>query len=344
MPQQPSLSDYYEQEISPLLPDKILDFHAHTWLADNWKFKPWDENKDGGKYMVTDTHYPPEQLLADGKKCFPDKKYLSVIFGYPTPAVNWQQDTEFVAEAARHHPELFPLILAGKNLQIPREKLAEEIRKHNFYGYKVFLDWLGNDYGDVRIEDMLSDNEMSLANELKLVVLLHVPRSERLADPEIQQGVTKLAKTYPDAQIVLAHCGRCYLPAEMKKAIKSIKDLPNVSMDASMVMDTTTIQIAMNTIGPERLLFATDFPVAAMKGRRVRVMDHWVDVVLDEYPDSAFRVKSNGIRATFMAVEIAAAILEAAELTGISATERRAIFYDNGMKLLKKVNILNTKS
>ena len=195
---------------------------------------------------------------------------------------------------------------------------------------------------NISIEDMLSDNEMALANDLGLIVMLHVPRAGRLADPEIQRGVQWLSKDYPNAKIVLAHCGRCYLPSEMKNAINSIKHLSNVYMDTSMVMDPLAIQIAMDTIGSERLLYATDFPVAAMKGRRVRVMDHWVDVVLEEYPDSAYRAKSNQIRATFMAVEIAIAIRDAAERVGISDKQRDGIFYDNGMKLLN--NIKKNKS
>lgn len=46
-----------------------------------------------------------------------------------------------------------------------------------------------------------------------------------------------------------------------------------------------------------RLLFATDFPMAAMRARRVWVMDHWVDVVLPGYPASAYRVSGDTFRA-----------------------------------------------
>ena len=329
--------DFYYNEVSPMLPDKILDFHTHTWSCEDWKFKPWETKKDGGKYMVATEDYPPETLLADGHRCFPDKQFNAVVFGYPTPAVDLEKDTRFVADAARKYKNLYPLLMAGKAFEVPREQLKEQLKDGGFLGYKVHLNWLGDDYGNISIEDMLSDNEMALANELGLIVLLHVPRAGRLADPEIQHGVQWLSKDYPNAKIVLAHCGRCYLPSEMKMAIQSIKDLSNVCMDTSMVMDPMTLQIAMEAIGPERLLYATDFPVAAMKGRRVRVMDHWVDVVLDEYPDSAYRAKSNQIRATYMAVEIAVAIRDAAERVGISDKQRDGIFYDNGMKLLNNV-------
>lgn len=328
---------FYYNEVSPILPSEILDFHAHTWSSDDWKFKPWETQKDGGNYMVAEEDYPPEKLLADGQKCFPDKQYKAVIFGYPTPAVDLEKDIQFVANAAKKNKNLYPLIMAGKDFNIPKEQLREQLQSGGFLGYKVFLNWLGDNYGNVRIEDMLSDNEMSLANELGLIVLLHVPRADRLADPEIQRGVQWLAKDYPNAKIVLAHCGRCYLPTEMKKAIRSIINLPNVVMDTSAVMDSLTLQIAMEAIGPERLLYATDFPVTAMKGRRVRIMDHWVDVVLNEYPDSAYRVKSDGIRATYMAVEIVVAIRDAAERVGISDKQRNGIFHDNGMKLLNNV-------
>jgi predicted TIM-barrel fold metal-dependent hydrolase len=243
-------SIFYYDEISQTLPPEILDFHTHTWSSEDWKFKPWETQKDGGSYMVCEENYPPEKLLADGQQCFPDKQYRAVVFGYPTPAVDLEKDIRFVASAAKKHKNLYPLIMAGKDFKVPQEQLKEQLRSGGFFGYKVFMNWMGDDYGNVSIEDMLSDNEMALADELRLIVLLHVPRAGRLADPEIQRGVQWLSKEYPNAQIVLAHCGRCYLPAEMQKAVDSVKGLSNVYMDTSMVMDPLTLQIAMEAMEP----------------------------------------------------------------------------------------------
>jgi hypothetical protein len=74
-----------------------------------------------------------------------------------------------------------------------------------------------------------------------------------------------------------------------------------------------------------------------MRGRRVRVLDHWVDVVLPGYPPSAFRVEGADIHAGFMAWEIVLAIRWAAELAGIRDAERDGIFYGNGKALLAKM-------
>ncbi len=288
--------------------------------------------------MVTQEEYPPETLLADGTACFPDRPYLAVVFGYPVPVTDWEKDTAFVARAAQRFPAFFPLMLGGRELNLSRAHYENAFRQAPFFGFKVFLNWMGDDYGDKRIEEMLGPVEMTLAHERRLIVLLHVPRSGRLADPVIGDGVRRLALEYPNAQIVLAHCGRCYLPAEMKAAIGRIKNLPNVWLDASMVMDPIVFQLVFRELGPNRLLYATDFPVAAMKGRRVRVRDHWVDVTLSGYPESAWRVQSDGIRAVFMAWEIVLAIRWAAELCGLSDSQHQAIYLANGLRLLQAVD------
>ncbi len=325
---------HYLREIAPFLPPAVLDFHTHIWSSDNWKERPWATDKRGGRYMVTNEFYPPEQLLRDGRACFPDRAYEAVCFGYPAPAVDWEKDTAYVAAAALAHRELRPLLLAGPALGISRERYGQALDAGGFRGFKVFLNWYGDNYGNTRVEDMFGPDELALANERRLVVLLHVPRRGRLADPEIQAGVRWLAAECPQARLVLAHCGRCYLPSEMKAAIGCLRGLTNVWMDTSMVMDPVVLQIALNGIGPGRLLFATDFPVAAMRGRRVQVMDHWVDVVLPGYPASAYRLAGEGFQAGFMAWEIVLAIRWAAELAGISDAERDGIYYGNGKQLL----------
>jgi len=126
--------------------------------------------------------------------------------------------------------------------------------------------------------------------------------------------------------------------APHRRCIACLCGLLNVWMDTSMVMDPVALQISLNEIGPGRLLFGTDFPVAAMRGCRVRVMDHWVDGVLPGYPPSAYRVAGDGIRAGFMAWEIVLAIRWACEMVGISPAERDGIFYANGMARLQTVN------
>ncbi len=184
---------------------------------------------------------------------------------------------------------------------------------------------------------MISPVEMEAADSRRLIVLLHVPRSGRLADPVVQQGVRRLSEEFPRSVIVLAHCGRCYLPDEMKRAVHAVRNLHNVYFDTSMVMEPLTLEILLHEIDSSRLLFATDFPIPAMRGRRVYVMDHWVDLVLEGYEPSDYRVRSDNMRASFMVYEIVLAVRRAAERIGLSEKQLQAVFYDNGKKLLDSV-------
>ena len=326
---------FYRTEIEPILPTEVLDFHAHIWSKRHWKAAPSEDGSKGGRYMVVETEYIKEELERDANRILPDNSFSAVCCGMPTPAADIDKTNLYTAEAGKKE-WIYPLMIAGKDLA-PQEKIEAELKTYGFLGYKVLLNWFGDDYGNVTIEDMLSPVEMELAEKYRLVVLLHVPRSGRLADPEIQQGVRNLSKEYPHAQIVLAHCGRCYLPDEMKRAIKSIRDLDNVYMDTSMVMDPVALQMVLEEIDSSRVLFATDFPVPAMRGRRVYVMDHWVDLVLPGNAESAFRVQSENFRASFMVYEIILAIRRAAERVKLPEEKLTAMFFKNGMEVLDRV-------
>jgi predicted TIM-barrel fold metal-dependent hydrolase len=327
----------YKERIAPHLPPVILDFHAHTWRKSDWHAVPWKSGAAGGTYMVADEDYPVQRLIQDGRASFPDREYRAVCFGYPTPSADNEKDTRYVA-AAGGRRGMYPLMIAGAPLKLPAELIRQRLLDGKFLGFKVYLPWHGDAYGDMRVQDMLSANEMDIAQDLGLVVLLHVPRSGRLADPDVQAGVRWLSEGWPRARIVLAHCGRCYLPAEMERAIGSVRDLSNVCLDTSMVMDETVLRMVFDGIDSSRVLFATDFPVAAMKGRRVRVMDHWVDVVTGEAPASAYRVPAEGIGAMYMSQEIALAVVTAGRAAGLAEKSLRDVFFENGMRLLRSVD------
>jgi predicted TIM-barrel fold metal-dependent hydrolase len=332
---------FYHARVARALPPKVLDFHAHIWRRDQWRDPAARESAtsagtpESSRYVVMRTDYGAEDLLRDAQTIFPDRDYSAVVFGQPTPAVDTDLTNAYVTTHSHLH-SFYPLMVVGRD-KMPVQSLKERILRDGFYGYKVFICWTGDDYRGVRVRDMIGPAEMELADELGLIVLLHVPSSRRLADASVQRDVREYASRYRNAQVVLAHCGRCYHPDEMRAAVASVADLENVYLDTAMVMEPAVLQMAFEHVGPRRVLFGTDFPVAAMRGRRVYAMDHWVDVVLEGYAPSRFRIAGNDIRATFMAYEIAAAIELAGQMAGLSGQEIQAVFYENGMNLVRRV-------
>jgi uncharacterized protein len=324
---------FYRQHIAPVLPPAVLDFHVHTWERDQRTEARADSA--GAQYVVTEHEYPVERLLADAVRLFPDRPYSAMCFGWPGPASDLEKTNADVPSLARRRG-LFPLLLAGHGL-VPRSELERGVHEHGAFGYKVRIPWQGNDYGSVTVADMIGPEEMRLADELGLIVLLHVPGAGRLGDPQVQAGVRDLAQRHPSARIVLAHCGRCYLPDEMARAVGSVADLDNVYLDTAMLMDPTVFEIVFEQMDSRRVLFATDLPIALMRGRRVYVMDHWVDLVSPGWPSSAFRIASDNFRATFMVYEIILSLRRAAERAGLTDQRTLALFHDNGQAVLRHV-------
>ncbi len=326
---------FYREYVAPVLPERVLDFHVHLVRREHWKTLPTETEAQGGTYMVAPDHYPVEELAVQARCLFPGREFAAVCFGMPTPTADPAASNGYLQEAGQTRG-VYPFLLAGRGL-MSADELDRAIVEGGFFGYKIFLNWLGDDYGTVAVEDLIGPTEMEMAERHGLAIMLHVPRARRLADPVVQAGVRRLAQDYPNTRIVLAHCGRCYLPDEMQEAVGSISDLDNVYLDTAMVMDPTVLQIALEHLPARRLLFATDLPIAAMRGRRVYAADHWVDLVLPGYPPSAYRVAGDNFRATFMVYEIVVAIRRAAERVGLSWEEVRSIFWENGMALLRRV-------
>lgn len=326
---------FYREKVAPVLPPAILDFHTHVWRQEDWKTVSWETDEPGTQYMVSTTRYDIDDLLADGKMLFPDREYKAVCFGNPTPSADLVKTNAYTS-TARPDRGLYPLFIAGRDTSPPAE-LRKAVVEDGFFGWKVYLCWHGNDYQDIRIEDMIGAEELKLADEFELIVLFHVPTSERLADPAVQAGLRKFAQEYPRAKFVIAHCGRCYTPDRMAAAIGSVADLDNVYFDTAMVMDPLALQMVFERLGPRRVLFASDLPIANMRGRRVYLMDHWVDLVLEGYPESDFRVGSDNMRATFMMWEIVLAVKRAADMAGIDSAELGRVYFENGMELLQNV-------
>jgi glutamate-1-semialdehyde 2,1-aminomutase len=326
----------YHTFLSPYLPEKILDFHTHIWKSEHWKIIPWEKDIKGGRYMVVEKEYTAEKLISDMRYLFPDREYNCVCFGLPTPSIDVEKSNAYVIEKSKKKQQLFPLLVAGKGL-ISKKEIERAIFEKGFLGYKVFLPWQGDNYSNIKVEDMIGNEEMDIANRYGLIVLLHVPGKNRLADPMVQKSIRYYSKKYINAKIILAHCGRCYHPDDMFKAIKSIKDLENVYLDTAMVMEPMIFQILFSEIKSSRIIFGTDIPIALMRGRRVYVKDHWVDVVLKGYPPSAFRVEGDNFDATFMVYEIILAIIRAGKISGLSKEEISRIFHKNGFNLIKEV-------
>jgi predicted TIM-barrel fold metal-dependent hydrolase len=244
-------------------------------------------------------------------------------------------ENERFAADARQWPRRYPLAIAGPHDS--EEQLRECVLSGGFYGFKVAVNLERSAYHTDRITYVFSKAQRDLANELGLIVMLHIPRERRLADPDNVSDLQLVCRENPNAKIVLAHLGRSYCSWVIRDSIRALKDLDNLYWDASFVQDPMVFQILFENVDSRRVFYGTDQPLADIRGRRVNVNNTWVDVTRDRYSWTAFRREGLEIEATFIAYEIARAMIEGARMAGLTPEQLRATFFDNGMALIRGV-------
>jgi len=322
----------YREEIAPILPQQILDIHAHIWPS---LVATYNKYPAVAGYKGVPEHYSFADLEQSAKMLFPDRIYHAVCFGAPFAEAVDAGINEALSRGAKQWPRRYALLVAT-----PRES-AEELRRAllqgRFYGFKVAVNLAPHAYATDRIMDVFSAAQRRVADELGLMVMLHIPRARRLADRQNIADLQRLSEECPNAKIILAHLGRSYCSWVIRDSIHELKDLGNIYWDVSYVQNAMVYEILFENVDSRRVLFGTDQPLADIRGHRVCVNKQWVDVTRDHYSWAAFRREGLEVEATFVAYEIIRALREGAERAGLGRQQLRAIFFDNGMRLIKDV-------
>jgi glutamate-1-semialdehyde 2,1-aminomutase len=73
--------------------------------------------------------------------------------------------------------------------------------------------------------------------------------------------------------LVLAHAARGFCAQHTVEGIASLRGLDNVFFDTSAICEAAAYEAILQTFGPTRLLFGTDFPVCEIRGRCISVGD-----------------------------------------------------------------------
>jgi len=134
------------------------------------------------------------------------------------------------------------------------------------------------DVNDATVPEMLPAWAMEVINELGRMVMLHIPRKARLADPLNQRQVVELCERYPNARVVLAHIGRAYYLKNIVGNLDRFKELPNLYYDIAMLNHWEVLAYAFDVLPEERLLYGSDAPIAFAPGKSVEINNQYTYV------------------------------------------------------------------
>jgi hypothetical protein len=330
----------YEERIRDFLPEKVIDAHTHVWLDAHSVHDSKEHERTVSWPSRVARDCSGEDLVESYRLMFPGKSVVPLIFSSVSEGDDIDLKNGYVSScAAKHH---FPALIFAHPSWSGAE-LERKIRAGNFIGAKVYLN-LSPAYlprREIRIFDFLPPHQLEFLHENRRVVMLHIPRDDRLADPVNHAQMLEIEKNYPGIRLIIAHVGRAYCNEDVGNAFDVLKSTKNMVFDFAANTNAWVFEQAIRTFGPERCLFGSDLPITRMRMRRTCEGGRYVNVVPrglygDVSGDGNMREVDppEADRLTFFMYEEILAIREACEKVGLDRKGVESIFFGSARRVL----------
>lgn len=264
--------ELFDRELADFIPPRVFDAHAHWYSTANFPL---------GKVPPL-LLQGPERTGADAYRKslddqMPGRITGGLFFPFPFVGLDVEAENEFLAAELKHWPTA-----RGQMLITPEhdpEYIRQTVRRHGFVGLKCYHVYSTTQpTWNSRIEDFFPESQARIAHEEQLSITLHIVRARALADLANQETIRRYATQFPNMRLILAHAARGFNPHHTVEGIESLRGLSNVWFDTSAVTDSGAFEAVIQTMGHEKLLFGSDFPVSHLRGRCVAIGDsfHWI--------------------------------------------------------------------
>ena len=258
---------FYLEQFRSFVPPNCFDAHAHLYRGvDAVDTLPRHLQNEHGNVGWQAWR---QSLLS----CMADRSpSAGLFFTFPKPTLDRDQANRFVADQLQSHPDSRALLMIRP--QDDPAAAEAEIQAHRFAGFKVYHCFAPRpDTFQAEPQEFLPRWAWEIADQQGLAIMLHLVRRRALADVANQQYIQQHCQRYPNARLILAHAARGFCAAHTVEAIASLRGLDNVYFDTSAICEPQALEAILREFGPRRLLFGTDFPISALRGRPVSIGD-----------------------------------------------------------------------
>jgi glutamate-1-semialdehyde 2,1-aminomutase len=316
--------EFFARELQSFIPDKVFDSHAHLYDASHSILQQLYFER--GPQTVT-----LEEFLRQIQWLIPGREVSGLFFGAGLSETTYTASNEFVAaQVAKDKGSRGQLIVSPR--QDP-EQVRELVRKHRFVGLKVYHTFSERrPTWESEVREFLTEEHVRVAHEEGLSITLHMVRSRSIADPSNQEQIRTYCRKYPNVRMILAHAARGFNPFHTIEGIHSLKGLRNVWCDSSAVTEAGGFEAIVETLGHDRLLWGSDFPISHLRGRCVAVGDEFL-WLYENTLDWEHIASYAPIRLFFVGHESLRAMKLAAMRLRLKDPQIEDIFFNNGTRL-----------
>lgn len=273
-----TVTDYdrfvYETELKSFLPEKLIDFHVHLYKN---TFDVWGDSNGGSTWphLIAD-ELTTEQMSDCFKRLFPENKVIPLVFG--SCLSNIEQTNNYVQEESAKYG--FPALYRC-SYDMPAEELEQKVKSGGFIGLKPYLTNCPPyiPANEIRIFDFLPHEHLKVADKNGWIVMLYIPRDQRLKDKVNLAQLMEIEEIYSNLKLVVAHIGRAYSREDIGDAFKLLSQTKNMYFDFTANLSDDAIRACIEAVGVKRLIFGSDLPISIMRMYRITENGVYYNVV-----------------------------------------------------------------
>jgi uncharacterized protein len=333
---------FWAEHLEAWLPARIIDAHTHVMDA-RFRLVPMTEAMRR-QYWVSEVFECIDAATAEHcvRTVFPGREVRCVAFGFPDLDFDIEGGNAWLQqECARR--SWFNLVVVRP--QWTQKQVAAALDHPGVIGLKPYYALISQNretrdaHLEASIFEFVPHHLLEVANDRHAWITLHVPKADRLGHPDNLREIRELRRRYPNVVLVIAHLGRCYTEPHAMEALPALADDPGIYFDSSAVLNPASHRVALQYLGPERIVYGSDNPILYMRGRRQYRDRTYINRTSHPFHFNKEREPADiEAKYTLFMYEDLRAIKEACQQLGM--TERRhveAIFHDNAARLISSV-------
>jgi glutamate-1-semialdehyde 2,1-aminomutase len=319
--------EVFTRELEDFVPPRVFDAHAHLYRSHFW-------TTNVPPYVQVG---PPDVTLAVYREhmqwILPGREVHALHMGYPGRELSPETvaaSNDWVAQEVSADP------LGRSHLMVTPDMAPEFVRQEGrrlgMRGLKPYAAFTAReDWLQAEIPEYLPEPFVRVCQEEGWSVTLHLVRSRGLADASNQHWVRHYCETYPDMRLILDHCARGFNPYHVLEGLPELAGLANLWIDTSAVCSATAMQACLEIMGPQRVMYGSDFYVSHMRGTNYPLGDTfiWVDETSQIAPPAYAE-----LRLPLVGIENLRAAKAACRLARLTEAQIEDYFWGNAARLL----------
>ncbi len=315
------------EKLTGFVPGEVFDIHVHPYNAAHFPKGEWSF-LDGVEQLGCREHRHYLQ------RYMPATEMHGLYFGMPRRTADRASMNQWVQDEVQNNGTGYSRSLMVVSPDDNPATIAAALRAGKFCGIKVYHCYAARpDTMHAGLTEYAPEWMWEILHEVQGVMMLHIVKNAAIEDKDNQQQIRRLCRAYPKVKLILAHIARSFNYRNARNGLYRIADIENVVVDTSAIAETEAFTAAFKALGPERVLWGSDFGVSEMRGRCITTgnLFFWLH---PELIDPKYKAPTES-GMTLVGIESLLTLKESCEDIGLNRSDIENIFLHNALRVLR---------